>query len=164
MHMIYNPPTTPQPFKAEKARYRQRVGCVSCALCQGHEELLSQKMAAWVPSKDTRATWVLESTLFLAFASPQKEEAKVLAGGHGAGSGRSYRLCWLGLVMPMGYAGGGFRVLTALTEADPAAPAGWSRLRDSGRWVLPSVFQAAFVFLGVLGRKYPRNPASFFFR
>lgn len=33
-----------------------------------------------------------------------------------------------------------------------------------GRWVLPFVFRSVLVFLGVLGRKYPCDPASFFLR
>lgn len=38
------------------------------------------------------------------------------------------------------------------------------RLRDGGRWVPPAASQAALVFLRVLGRKYPCDPASFFLR
>lgn len=70
--------------------------------CQGHwEEFLSQKMPAWVPSKDKWASWVLESILFLVFASVYQEEAEVLAGGQGAGLGRSHCLCCLALGVPM---------------------------------------------------------------
>ena len=39
-----------------------------------------------------------------------------------------------------------------------------TKLRLSGWVVLPSVSWAALVFLGVSGRKYPCNPASFFLR
>lgn len=57
-------------------------------LGQGHwEEFLSQNMPAWVPSKDKWASWVLESILFLVFASIYQEEAEVLAGGQEAGVG-----------------------------------------------------------------------------
>lgn len=41
-------------------------------------------MPEWVPSKDKWASWVLESILFLVFASIYQEEAEVLAGGQGA--------------------------------------------------------------------------------
>lgn len=82
MHTVHLPPT---PLR-QKWPITGRVSPCQHTLCQGHwEEFLSQKMPEWVPSKDKWASWVLESILFLVFASVYQEEAEVLAGGQGAG-------------------------------------------------------------------------------
>lgn len=52
----------------------------------------------------------------------------------------------------------------ALKEADLVSHVSRTRPKEGGRRILPFVFQSVLVFLGVLGRKYPCDPASFFLR
>lgn len=71
-------------------------------LSQGHREVSQLKDACLGPLvKRWWATWALESTLFLGFASPQEGEAEVLIGGHQTGLGCSSSLGSLGLEAPM---------------------------------------------------------------
>lgn len=93
---------------------------------------------AWAPSKDRWATWVLESILFLAFASPLKEETEVLAGGHGP--------LWDAPVACADWVCGAhglgwwwFQDSDSPEESRPGAPTSWTRLKDRGSWVPPPV-------------------------
>lgn len=83
-------------------------------------------MPAWVPSKDKWASWVLESILFLVFASKYQEEAEVLAG---LGALLVYAV-WLSECPSTSLVVSG---LCQPRERSPGTPASWARLRAVGR-------------------------------
>lgn len=92
MHTIY---TFPQNLLRQKWPIIGRVSSWTLG------RVSQPKDACLGPLKDKWASWVLESILFLVFASIYQEEAKVFAGEQGACLGRSRCLCCLALGVPM---------------------------------------------------------------